>query len=157
MRRIVGVSIVMGLAACPMGCASAHYVSKQGDTGVIAIPSNSDAWPFHYRQEALQLIQQHVGPNYEIVDEHQVVTGVKVTNNEQTQRDLTPNKRQPNMPGERETTTGTVSATNVTEWQITYRRVAGAGVPSVMPAAGTVPVPPGATGLPQVTPVGGSR
>ena len=164
MSRVVVLSVAVGLVACMTGCTSAHYVSKQGDSGVVAIPSNSDSWPFHYRQEAEALMRQHDGPDYEIVDEREVVTGVRVTNSEQTQRDQTPNKKQPNLPGERVTTTGTVTTSNTTEWQITYcRRSApavndfslrgtGGMVPPVQPAGGTVPVQPGMNGSPQNLP-----
>ena len=157
MNRVVVFSILAALAASTTGCASAHYVSKQSDSGVVAIPSNNDYWPFHYRQEAEALIRQHVGPDYEIVEERQVVTGMRTTNNEQTQRDLIMNKKQTNVVGERESTTGTVTSSDVTEWQITYRRrysptigdtrnhgTTSGLVPSVLPAGGTTPMQPAA-------------
>lgn len=149
-RRIV-LLIVMGCVTGSMGCASARYVSKQGDSGVIAIPANTDTWPFHYRQEGESLIRQHVGADYEIVDEREVVTGSRVTNNQQTQSELVPNKRQPNAPGERTVTSGTVNSTNTTEWQIAYKRrtSGGAGAvtgnapaPAILPTGGTQPATP---------------
>ncbi len=153
--RVLVLLIVGGLTTCSVGCQSARYVSRQSDSGVIAIPSNSNSWPFHYRQEAETLIRQHVGPDYEIVDEREVVTGTRVTNDEHTQRDLTPNKKQPNMPGERIATTGTATSSNVSEWQITYKKrqpfmnIGNARTPvtnsptGVQPAGGTAPPGPG--------------
>jgi hypothetical protein len=144
MRRVIGL-VVAGLAAGSFGCATAHSISKQPDGGVVAIPANTNMWPFKYRDEAEAMIRAHVGPDYEIVDERQVVTGVRVTNNEETRRDPIVNKKRPDRPaGEVETTTDSTTATNQTEWQITYRRkynpaagVVGAG--SVQPAGGLVP------------------
>jgi hypothetical protein len=159
--RFVVLSMIV-CAACTTGCTSAHYVSKQADSGVVAIPSNTNAWPFHYRQEADELIRQHVGPDYEIVDERQVVTGVRVANNQQTQRDQTPNKKNPNMPGERVSTTDTTTTSNVTEWRITYARRGSTVVmdalprpdlngaaPGVQPAGGIGAAPPTVIVVPQ--------
>ena len=106
------------------------------------------------------MIRQHVGADYEIVDEREVVTGARVTNNEQTQHDFTPNKKQPNLPGERVTTNGTVTSNNISEWQITYKKrqpfmnignARGPGTNSpvgVQPAGGTAPTGPGVNVLP---------
>ena len=66
LRCLVLAAVVAGLS----GCASpARYVETQGDTGVVAIPSNSDVWPNYNRKAAMALIEKHVGPNYEIVEE----------------------------------------------------------------------------------------
>jgi hypothetical protein len=160
MRRLVGLVVVAGLASGSFGCATAHYVSKQPDGGVVAIPANTNMWPFKYRDEADALIRRHVGPDFEIVGEQQVVTGTRVTNSEQTQKDLVYNKKRPDQPaGEVDTKTGTTTASNTTEWQITYRRrynpaaAAGPGVvPSVLPSGGTVPAQPAAGVVPPVGP-----
>jgi hypothetical protein len=161
MKRGIAVAIVC-VVALAGGCAGpARYVDKKADSGVVAIPSNTDMWPFHYRQEALTLIQQHVGPYYEIVEERQVVTGQQTRNEQTTTTDQLANKKNPNQTGERQTTSGSVLTQNTTEWQITYRRLPGpiglnqpaGGVPGgptgVQPAGG---LPPGT--IPSVAPPG---
>jgi hypothetical protein len=58
-------------AAC--GCASGvHFVSQSPDGGVVAIPSNSDQWPTHYRSRAERLMQQAC-PNGYAIDHEEVV------------------------------------------------------------------------------------
>src|SRR5690606_31215537 len=102
----------------------ARYVEKQGDAGVIAIPNNTDHWPSHHRREAIALIQKHVGPDYEILEEREVVTGQATQNNQQVNTEQTANRRNPNLPGEKQTVTGTVTQSDITEWRIAYRRKA---------------------------------
>ena len=148
----MGRGIVLGLLAllpaAVAGCNSARYVVQQPDGGIVAIPSNTNMWPFKHRDSAEELIRQHVGPNFEIIDQRQIVTGSTTTNVEQTHRDPIYNKKLPNVPGERETTTGTLTTSQNTEWQITYRRKFGPVVadqpsggkpPGVSPASSVVP------------------
>jgi hypothetical protein len=158
MKRGIAVAFVL-VVALTGGCAGqARYVEKKVDSGIVAVPSNNDMWPFHYRQQAKALIEQHVGPNYEIVSQGEVQTG-QITRNEQTTTtDPTANRKNPNQTGERQTTVGSVLTQNTTEWQIVYRRLPGpmvpnqpaGGVPGVQPAGG---LPPGT--IPSVMPTGG--
>jgi hypothetical protein len=159
MKRGIAIAIV-SVVALAGGCAGpARYVDKKSDTGVVAIPANTDVWPFHYRREALALIQQHVGPYYEIVTEREVPTGQITRNEQQTTTDQVANRKNPNQTGERQTTTGSVMTQNTTEWQIVYRRLPGpigpnqpaGGVPGVQPAGG---FPPGM--IPSVQPAAGA-
>jgi hypothetical protein len=138
MGRGVILALFAVASAQAAGCNSAQYVVKQQDGGVVAIPANNNVWPFHYRDEALTLIRQHVGSNYEIVDERSVVTGTTTTNNEQTNREQVYNKKNPNLPGERDYTTGTVTSNQNTQWQITYRRKFGPVV-NDQPSGGNPP------------------
>ncbi|MDB5308550.1 MAG: hypothetical protein JWO38_2752 [Gemmataceae bacterium] len=169
MKRVVILPAVVVIVASLTGCGTtARYVAKQGDTGVVAIPNNSDAWLTHYRRDAEDLIRRHVGPDYEILEEREVVTGTAVSNNQQVQREQIANRRNPLLPGEKDTITSTTATRDTTEYQITYRRRSGpalnalppngfvpaAGVgpaagPVVLPAGGPVginPVPPGPVG-----------
>jgi hypothetical protein len=111
--------VVTGLS----GCASpARYVEKSGDVGVIAIPANTDVWPMHYRSEALALIERHVGPNFEIVEEKEIAVGSRTNNNQQVKREQTFNSTMPFMPAEKDTVTNTTSTHDITEWRIAYRK-----------------------------------
>jgi hypothetical protein len=164
MRRVFASALLLVSAFCG-GCgSSAKYIEKRGDTGVVAIPANTDVWPSYNRRAALELIQKHVGVNYEILEEREVVTGQSTTNNQQTNIEQTVNREIFFLPAEKQTTTTTTTSRDLTEWRIVYRRVptlpasgppllpiggavpaagqAPAGVvPSVQPAAATTPAP----------------
>jgi hypothetical protein len=120
------------LAAWLSGCSSpARYVEQGRDSGVVAIPANTDGWPTYHRSEALKLIEKHVGPNYEIIEEREIATG------QQTRHD------QPTVPPVGPTITNTTTTTNVTEWRIAYR-----ARPAVTEFSGPLP---GTSGVVQQT------
>lgn len=126
MRRGIAVA-VLGLVTLAGGCATpARYIEKKGDEGVVAIPANTDAWPSYNRRAAIELIQKHVGVNYEILDEREVVTGQSTHNNQQVNTEQTVNRTIPFLPAEKQTITNTTTQRDITEWRITYRRKAGA-------------------------------
>jgi hypothetical protein len=159
MRRGIAVAVV-GLVALAGGCASpARYIEKKGDEGVVAIPANTDTWPSHNRRAAIELIQKHVGVNYEILDEREVVTGQSTHNNQQVNTEQTVNRTIPFLPAEKQTITNTTTQHDLTEWRITYRRKASA-VPGINggypPVGGLAPVG-GAQhpAVPSVLPAGG--
>jgi hypothetical protein len=116
-------AVVTGLSGC---VSPARYVEKSptGDTGVIAIPANTDTWPMHYRSEAVALIQKHVGPNFEIVDEKEVVVGNRTDNNQYVKREQAYNNPFTG-PVEKDTITNTTSTHDLTEYRITYRKKSG--------------------------------
>lgn len=106
------------LALAAVGCGTARYVHKDADGGVIAMPSNT---PWDHKK-ADELMKEHVGPNYRVVEEKEVVTGQTTTNLADTKKEPTVNSRLPFLPAERQTTTTTTTTHDTTEWQITYRR-----------------------------------
>jgi hypothetical protein len=117
-RILFGLVVVAGLS----GCSTARYVERSSDSGTVGIATNTDTWPGHNRTEAIALIEKHVGPNYVIVDEHQVTT----------------EQRAPYNPDSSNTST----MQTITEWQIKYKRanaVAG-GVPQAQATPGSAPV-----------------
>jgi hypothetical protein len=142
MKRVLILAAAVATASS-VGCANARYVQKMGDEGIVAIPNNTDAWPSYNRTEACRLIEQHVGPNYEIVEEKEVVTGTATTNNQNTNRKATFNTDVPFLPAEKQTTTTTTTSRNLTEYQIHYRKKPGGptGFPGtpVAPAGGAAP------------------
>jgi hypothetical protein len=184
MKRVGVCALLLSLSAAG-GCASpARYVEKTGDSGVIAIPNNTDAWPGYNMRAAKELIQKHVGANYEIIDQREVVTGQATTNNQQVNTEQTVNRSLPFLPAEKQTITNNTTQRDLTEWRIWYRRattyrpepfigdintngLAPAGgaprapggppagtVPSVLPAGG--PAPRGAMGTSQYRPALGA-
>jgi hypothetical protein len=121
-RLVLGVAVAMGSLS---GCASpARYVERTGDTGVVAIPNNTDSWPNYNRREAMALIQKHVGGNFEIVEEREVATGKKTFNDQQVNNEQTWNTANPLLPANRQTVQNTTTTQDVTEYRIAYRRKA---------------------------------
>ena len=133
-----GVMLWGVVALAGAGCATARHVQQDRDGGVIAMSSNSSG----HREKAMKLIADHVGPDYQIVDEREVVTGQSTRNHADTQKELTTHSEIPFLPAQRQTTVTTTTTSDVTEWHITYRR-RGAPVPAappvVQPAGAQVP------------------
>lgn len=96
------------------GCNDARFVHRGDDEGVIAIPERSNEFPAYYLQNAEELIVQHVGPDYEVLEEREVTKGVQEMAQTNTQ------------PAGIEQTTHT--SKNLTEWQIRYRKKSGTNV-----------------------------
>jgi hypothetical protein len=111
--------ILVGLT----GCGGARMVSSGPNGGVVAIPSNTDAWPLHYRQEAEKLMAQKCPQGYTIDQEEEVVVGQQTTNqqstNSQTQ-DLINRKQLPAGSVTSTDTTHTTTTQNLTEYRITF-------------------------------------
>jgi hypothetical protein len=136
---VVVAAIVGGLSGC---MTPAKYVQKGDGTGIVSIPEWSNVWPTNYEDAAINLIKQHVGQYYEIVDRYQVVIGTQ--NNPRTSSD-------PSNPGS--------SSPPKTEYRIVYRRKT---LPPAYPiggppaALGLRPLPPGAgLGAAPAAPAGG--
>ncbi|MFO0958313.1 MAG: hypothetical protein U0800_12940 [Isosphaeraceae bacterium] len=82
MRRAVRLclgGLALGLVASSgFGCVGvddARYVYQDGLYGVVGIPSNTDTWPHHYRQQADDLMKSHFPDGYAIVRAEEVVEG----------------------------------------------------------------------------------
>jgi hypothetical protein len=158
-RLVVGVA---ALVAALSGCASpARYVERTGDTGVVAIPANTDSFPNYNRSEAMALIQKHVGGNFEIVEEREVATGKKTFNDQHVNNEQTWNTSNPLLPANRQTVQNTTTTQDVTEWRIAYRKKvptsigAGSLGSAVAPAGGMQSRAPVGAGVSSVQPAGG--
>ena len=144
-RILLAVAVVLtGLSGC---ATPARYVDKSGDSGIVAIPANTDSWPMHYRAEAVALIEKHVGPGYEIVEEKEVAVGQQTNNNQQVKREKAFNPNMPYVSGEKDTITNTTTTHDVTEYRIAYRKkpMIGGPMPAGMPGGPNpfAPVPAG--------------
>jgi hypothetical protein len=142
----------MALVAALSGCASpARYIERSGDTGVVAIPANTDSFPSYNRSEAVALIHKHVGPNFEIVEEREVATGKRTQNDQQKHEDLFNAQHVQN----------TTTTQDLTEWRIAYRKKAPGSIgtgsfgSSVTPANGMQPRSTVGAGNSSVQPAGG--
>lgn len=107
-----------------IGCQTARYVRKDGAYGEVAIPSNSNSWPYYNRDQATKLMSEHFPEGYEVDVEEESVIGQKT--------DYSENGTGAGMPirigrgmgigvgvGNK---TGTATTTNKTEWRLRYRR-----------------------------------
>lgn len=126
------------------GCSTARFVRSTSDGGVVAIPSNSNYWPFYHRDAAERLMAQKCPNGYEVVEEQEVVVGQKQTTSQTVDRQ---NLGAKNGNRERSTASQVTSVADQTEYRITFR--------SKSPgAAGGVTRTSGLDGLPpQPTPV----
>ena len=143
--RTCMLALFLGNAALSSGCCAARTVLTRPDGGVVAIPNNSNAWPWYHRDKALALIKQQCPNGYEIVHEDEVVTGQVAHTNSNTSTNQTPAVVLGGANGNSSTRNGssrtsdtfaavalpvgetqqqTVQTTqyrDVTEWRITYR------------------------------------
>lgn len=102
------------------GCA-ARQVLKEPDYGVVAIPSNSNSWPTHYRDKATQLMEEHFPQGYEIVREEEYVVGQTTTHNEEQDHNEIEVVKDILKVGSTDTRSTTTTHDN-TEYRIHYRR-----------------------------------
>ena len=131
-----------GLLLASLGCANARHVSRTTDEGIVALADNSDSWPGYNRTKGRKLIVEHVGPDYEILEEKEVTVGYTTVQNQQVTSEPTFGAI-PFLPAERQTTVTNSTQTPQKEWQIHYRRrttpsgTAGLGIP-IVPTTTTV-------------------
>jgi hypothetical protein len=113
-------SLVLLSVLALTGCMTARVVSRDTHGGVVAIPENSNRWPWRYRDNAIALIKED-SPDYVILEEF-VVTGTETTDRELIDtRTEGPNPRVGyNLMGSE--TMRTPESRDRTEWRITYRK-----------------------------------
>jgi len=134
MRRVLAVCCA-GLLVASLGCANTRQVSRNADEGIVALADNSDSWPSYHRTKGRKLIEEHVGAEYEIVEEKEVTVGYTTTQNQQVTSEPTFGTI-PFLPAEKQTTVTNSTQTPHKEWQIHYRRraapsgTAGTGIPT---------------------------
>ncbi len=158
-RFVMGVA---ALVASLAGCASpARYVERTGETGVVAIPANTDSFPSYNRSEAMALIHKHVGANFEILEEREVATGKRTLNDQQVNNEQTWNMSNPLLPANKQTVQNTTTTQDVTEWRIAYRKKVPTSIGSspvgsaVTPAGAVQSRAPVGTAPSNVQPAGG--
>ncbi len=172
MKRGIAFAL-LGALSFAGGCASpARIVSYNpaDGSGVVAVPDNSNCFPFYYKDKAMALIQEKAGPNFILGPGSEVVTGQSTQTSQETDTQQTQNRKNPNVPGERQTVTGSVTQKNITEYRYSFTRgpapvgsaLTSTGVTSGLPPAGGVTpaggvgqLPPGT--VPSVLPVGGTQ
>ncbi|HEY8504282.1 MAG TPA: hypothetical protein VIL46_06840 [Gemmataceae bacterium] len=122
MKRVILCGGLVALLAAGAGCSSARHVVKEPTGGVVAIPSNSDFWPFYHRSQAEALMRRHLGPGgYEIVREEEVVTGAVTHHNGVANAHHVENEKKPGRGWTHESVSQTSHTQQTTEWHIHYR------------------------------------
>jgi hypothetical protein len=156
--RLLPVAAVL-LLVTVSGCGSARMIQSSPDGGVVAIPSNSNAWPYQYRDHADKLMAMKCPNGYDIVREEEVIVGVKTTTTTQTADSVTQAGYKDNPVPTAATTSVTTTTRPQKEYRITFRAHQAVPVPlAVVPATPVlapvpaVPVavvsPPAPVGLP---------
>lgn len=121
MKRLLLLAAAV-MAAASTGCTNARYVQKTSEEGVVAISDRSDVWPSYNYTNARKLIAEHVGTDYEIVEEREVNTGTATTTAQNKTNEATFNSEIPFLPAEKQTTMTTTTARSLTELHIHYRK-----------------------------------
>ncbi|MSR54155.1 MAG: hypothetical protein EXS09_12810 [Gemmataceae bacterium] len=113
------VFVVAGLS----GCASpAHLVKVDKDLGrvVIAVPEDTNTWPYHYRDEALLAAAAQI-PEPELKTVTRVKVGEQMTNtSDSTRHDLGGQNDKPKV-GELVSSTSTTSVSDRYEYHMEYQ------------------------------------
>lgn len=108
------------------GCNAARCVHVDPDGGIVAIPSNTNSWPYYHRDKAEALIRQKCPTGFEIVSETEVVTGQTSQTDSQTDTQQAPALAVGGLAvplgQSQQNTQQTTRTTDVTEWRIQYRR-----------------------------------
>lgn len=151
--------VVAGLA----GCASpAHLVNVDRDAGrvVVAVPEDTNTWPYYYRDEATLAAAQNI-PEPQLKKVTRVKVGEQMTNKSDTSRREIGSDRR---PGEVTTSSNTTSVSDKYEYQMVFESavrklpnfVKQPGV-AATPAPAPAPIPGAAPAVPNpIVPVGGS-
>lgn len=140
MRCRAGAGLCALVVLWGTGCASsARLVKWDADGGIIAIPSNNNYWPLHYRDQAEALMKRKCPAGYQVVREEEVVVGQKAHTDSQTDTDAPPafvfggensNKNDTRRSGAsvavplgeaRATTHQTTTYSDVTEYRIWFK------------------------------------
>lgn len=125
MRQVfVRLSALALACASGFGCASsARLVTVEPGGGVVAIPSNSNAWPSYNRKGAEELMRQQCPGGYVIDHEQEVVVGQVQQTNVNTDRKGDPLLAALHVAPVTENTQQTTSYTDKTEWRIWFHAV----------------------------------
>jgi hypothetical protein len=125
-----------------MGCAGARIVQRNPDGGIVAIPENTNSWPYHYHRKAEELMAKHCPGGYVIEREEEFVTGQVTHTNTNTERHGVPVLSAVGLGPTYEDQATTTSATDVKEWRIWFRAKdapPGSSLGGAAPPGGVIP------------------
>ena len=118
--RVAGLLALAG-AACLSGCASPHWIMRDGNGGIVAIPENSNHWPTYYRDKADEMIKQVCPKGYAVDREGEAVVGQTTTTEQKTDNNAydVGSKKAP-VTLVTHQTTETTTTHDVKEYQISF-------------------------------------
>lgn len=129
------------------GCASPQIVRQDATSVVVAVPENTNSWPFYHQDKAREVAAGSIA-NPVLVGAVRVKVGESVTSTQDvTRRDIGGQNNKPRV-GELTTTANTTSVSDRYEYHLEYQSQA--PVPSSGPGFTNVP-PGGGTGNIQQT------
>jgi hypothetical protein len=121
---LAGAALVIALA----GCASpAHVVERTPTGGTVAVPD------YQHRSEALALIREEAGPNYSIVDEKTVETGLDTKTVTEAGTGSLATRISSWFTGVKQVAKTDTKTEKSTEWRITYEVKPGNSPPAIHP------------------------
>lgn len=126
------------LVLLTVGCESARLVHSDSQGGCVAIPSNYNGWPCHYRDEAEKLMRQKCPQGYVIEREEEVVVGQTSTTHTDREGANQELGRNSGLTLNSERTRQRTEVQDKTEWRIWFRAATGAGQPNAIVPAGAV-------------------
>ena len=148
-RAVLGmfVLVVAGLSGC---ATPAHVVDSDRTKVVVAVPDNTNTWPFYYRDEATRAASEMIQDPV-LISSSRVKVGEQTTNvQDMTRRDIG-DKDKPRF-GEVVSSTNTTSTADRYEYHLEFQsRAPSQFVPQNRAGIPSPPVPGGAP----VTPAGG--
>ncbi len=103
------------------GCSSARYVLREQDRGIVAIPANTNMWPWKHRDDARKLMKDHFPTGYRIDREFEEVVG-KTTTTGEDKDGQTVQLAGGLVTLDNGRTNSTSTTTDVTEYRIEYSR-----------------------------------
>ena len=134
-RAALFLVVILGLSGCS---SPARYIERSGDTGVVAIPANTDTFPTYNRSEAVALIQKHVGPTSRSSRNARSRSAAHV-NDQQVNNEQTWNSTNPILPANKQTVQNATTTQDVNEYRIMYRKKAPVAQTPAMEAPITPP------------------
>jgi hypothetical protein len=145
------LAVLVLIAAGLSGCASPARVIRQDSASVVvAIPDNTNTWPFYYRDEAERAAGDYIHDPV-LVTSSRVKIGEQLTNTQDsTRREL----GKDNKAGEVVSSTNTTAVSDRYEYHLEFRSRGPVTVTTSDPLGGP-PKPAGPAGWTPVTPAGG--
>ena len=137
------VFVVAGLSGC---AAPAHVIRKDTSSVVVAVPDDSNVWPFYYRDEATRTAAEYI-TEPELKSVQRVKVGEQMVNTQDvTRRDLTGKKEKP--LGEVTSSTNTTSVSDKYEYHMEFQSRSGRVPNTFINNTGRAPSPGGDPLLP---------
>ena len=146
MSRSTYVGIVL-VAACGLsGCAApARVIQQDAVSVVVAVPDNTNTWPYYYRDEATKTAKEYL-PDAYLDSTSRVKVGASVTNAQNVdRRDIGGENNKPRV-GEVVSSTNTTTVSDNYEYHLMFRTrglTRGQGYLPMGPGGAAPPVPGG--------------